>query len=373
VVGVGTMGSQVLHQLAVRGVPAKGFERFGIGHDRGAAGGESRIFRVAYKEGGQYVPLLRSARQAWDELSRLTGTRLLEPTGALTIGVEDDPDIRTITDVIDEWGLDAVRLDDVVAKRFPAHRLRDGDIAVLDRAGGLLRPTTAIRETVALARHAGAEVATGVQVEEVTENGHGVRVRYRRDGEVRTESFDQVVLCTGPWITRALPSWHARVEIRRAVLAWFRPTGERDFRPSAFPVGMRRSGGEHAFSFFPDLGSGVKINLHVPKSVVDEPDQLSAEVEQSYVDRMVAAVSACLDGVEPQPVAVRTYAEGYTPDNHGIIGRPPQLPSVLAMGGFSGHGFKLAPVLGAAATDLVLTGQTEYPIDHLALTRFDIA
>jgi sarcosine oxidase len=70
---------------------------------------------------------------------------------------------------------------------------------------------------------------------------------------------------------------------------------------------------------------------------------------------------------------MRTYMEGYTADNHGIIGRVPDTPSVLAMGGFSGHGFKLAPVFARSAVDLLLTGGTDLPIDHLALSRFATA
>ena len=43
VLGVGSMGSMTLWQLARRGVRAIGFEQFSVGHDRGAAGGETRI------------------------------------------------------------------------------------------------------------------------------------------------------------------------------------------------------------------------------------------------------------------------------------------------------------------------------------------
>lgn len=56
VIGLGAIGSMALWQLAKRGVDVTGFEQFGIGHDRSGVGGESRLFRVAYKEGAQYVP-----------------------------------------------------------------------------------------------------------------------------------------------------------------------------------------------------------------------------------------------------------------------------------------------------------------------------
>ncbi|MFZ2174873.1 MAG: N-methyl-L-tryptophan oxidase [Rhodococcus sp. (in: high G+C Gram-positive bacteria)] len=374
VVGVGTMGSQVLHQLAARGIRATGFERFEIGHDRGAAGGQTRIFRVAYKEGGKYVPLLRQARRAWQELGAQAGTELFEPVGALTIGSADEPDVRTVTDVGEKWNLDLVQLDGVAAaRRFPQHRLLDEDVLLLDRDGGLLHPTRAIRETVKLAQRAGAEILTGAVVEELVEDEHGVTVRYRRGGEVTTTKFDQLVVCTGPWITQNLPGLQSEVEIRRVALSWFEAEEPRHWAPQQFPVGIRRSGGNNKFSFFPDVGGGVKVNLHVDKSVVDDPDQLDSVVAEAYVDEVSAVVGRCTTGLSPRPSSLRTYMEGYTADNHGIIGRIPDMPSVLAMGGFSGHGFKLAPVFAGSAVDLLLTGATDLPIDHLSLSRFATA
>ena len=365
VVGVGTMGSQVLHELTRRGVSATGFERFAPGHEHGAAGGETRIFRVAYKEGGQYVPLLRRARRAWEDLGDRAGVRLLEPCGALTIGLDGDPDVRTVMDVVQEWGLD---VDRVGGERYPQHRLSADDVMLFDREGGLLYPSRAVEHTARLAEKAGARVHTYTQVTAIEDGGSGVTVHYRTaDGDRHSARFDQAVVCTGPWIHTLVPELARDIEIRRAVLTWF--AGGPEWAPSRFPVGIRRSGGENIFSFFPDVGGGVKINLHVPKTVVDDPDRLTAEVEQAYVDRVTAAVDRCLPGLSAPPTAVRTYMEGYTGDNHGVIGRPSRQPNLLVMAGFSGHGFKLAPVFAHAAADLLLNDRTDVPVDHLAISR----
>jgi sarcosine oxidase len=50
VVGVGTMGSQAAWRLAARGAEVVGYDRFAPGHDRSAAGGETRVFRSAHFE-----------------------------------------------------------------------------------------------------------------------------------------------------------------------------------------------------------------------------------------------------------------------------------------------------------------------------------
>jgi sarcosine oxidase len=107
----------------------------------------------------------------------------------------------------------------------------------------------------------------------------------------------------------------------------------------------------------------------VGKAVVDDPDRPEGEVEPEYVDRVAAAAGRCLAGLPARPTAVRSYMEGYTGDNHGVIGRHPGRPGVVVMAGFSGHGFKLAPVFARAATDLLLHDRTDVPVDHLAISR----
>ena len=46
------------------------------------------------------------------------------------------------------------------------------------------------------------------------------------------------------------------------------------------------------------------------------------------------------------------------------------LVEVILCGGFSGHGFKFAPVIGEIAADLALTGETPHDIGFLSLGRF---
>ena len=99
VVGVGTAGSMALWQLAAAGVGAVGFERVAPGHDLGAAGGETRLFRMAYAEGGQWLGPLRRSLEGWRQLERETGTTLLTQCGGLSIGRPDEPYVEAVLGV----------------------------------------------------------------------------------------------------------------------------------------------------------------------------------------------------------------------------------------------------------------------------------
>ena len=59
------------------------------------------------------------------------------------------------------------------------------------------------------------------------------------------------------------------------------------------------------------------------------------------------------------------------PDQHFIIDRHPNHENVFFAAGFSGHGFKFAPVIGEILSDLSLSGSTSHPIDFFRLNRFD--
>ncbi len=59
-----------------------------------------------------------------------------------------------------------------------------------------------------------------------------------------------------------------------------------------------------------------------------------------------------------------------TPDEHFVVDRHPAHERLLLCGGFSGHGFKFAPVIGEIAADIALNGGTEHPIGFLSLQRF---
>jgi glycine/D-amino acid oxidase-like deaminating enzyme len=59
-----------------------------------------------------------------------------------------------------------------------------------------------------------------------------------------------------------------------------------------------------------------------------------------------------------------------TPDGHFVVARHPEHPRLVLCGGFSGHGFKFAPVIGEIGADLALEQGTRHEIEFLSLQRF---
>jgi sarcosine oxidase subunit beta len=69
---------------------------------------------------------------------------------------------------------------------------------------------------------------------------------------------------------------------------------------------------------------------------------------------------------------VRAWAgiEAYMPDGIPVVGPSSTSEGVFHQFGFSTHGFQLGPGTGAVVAELVVTGQTNTPIEALSIKRF---
>ncbi len=332
VVGLGAMGSHALWRLAERGVRAIGVEQFTPGHDRGSSHGESRIIRTAYSEGAGYVPLVLHAWRLWDELEARSGQRLLERCGGLMLGSPSSPWVRGATDV---------------------------------------RPERGVVEAVRAARAAGAEVLEGETVLGIVPDGDRPAVQLSG----RTLVARHVVVAAGAWVPRLVPGLDLRLRVVRRVQAWFETPSLEAFSPKSFPVFLRHQpGGEAAWYGCPSLdGATVKVGLHSWPGIDEPVDPVEGPrpPDGADADRVAAVVEATLPDLRPRPVRMQSCMYTLTPDQHFAVGQRRDLPGLTLLAGFSGHGFKFAPVLGEVAAQLALTGTTDLPIEPFDPHRFD--
>jgi sarcosine oxidase len=353
VVGLGVMGACTLWRLAERGAQAVGFEQFQPGHALGASHGETRIIRTAYYEGAEYVPLAQASFGLWRELEAATGARLLTMTGALMIGKQESHLVAGALKSARTHGLRHELLDaSAMARRYPQHRLREGDVALHESDAGVLKPEACVLAALRRGRDLGASVITGSPAPDL--------------GEL-SASFDHVVVCAGAWLPRLLPGF--RVEVERQVMTWFAPRDVDEFRPERFPVFMRETpeGGDR-FGIPAVHGDLVKVGIHHEGQPTDI-ETLDRTIHDSDRARVEAYVAETLPGLQPQVVKASVCMYSNTSDRHFLAGQVPGHPNVTVLGGFSGHGFKFAPVLGDAAADLAIEGRTEYPIELFSPAR----
>lgn len=364
VVGVGSIGAMVLWQLAERGVSAVGYDSYSPGHDRGAAGGESRILRAAPRRGSQYVPLLRRALQLWGELEEASGQRLFHQTGCVTVGPSDHPALHAVQDIAAKHELSLETLGaGEAARRVPEHPLRDGESMLLDRDGGLLRPELAVLAAASRAETLGAQIQRYTAVLDVQDHGDSATVVT----ETGRQRYDRVILAPGPWTHRfpSIPS--NQVTVSKVDVLWFARRAPRTFLPEQTPVAMRV--GEPAMSCCPGDDGAKIVPREQDKTQIDLPEDLPRDVPTAKATQVGDSVRQVLPGLYPDPIRAAAYSEAYTDDGNGLLGTTDQNGALVVAAAFSGHGFQLAPTIGEIAADLTLDGTTHHDIAFLAPER----
>ena len=371
VCGLGAMGSAALHHLARRGKRVLGLERYTPGHDRGSSHGSKRIIRLGYFEHPSYVPLLRRAYTLWRELETAVGRRLLHVTGIAEIGPPAGPLVQGT--------LASARLHDLrhevlpapeLMRRFPAFRLPQDYVAVLQPDGGFLEAEPSIAAHLALASAAGARIRSGETVRAIEPRAGRVRVITDRG----TVEAGAAIVAAGAWTKSLLPEFGATLRVTREVMGWFAMADGDPSSAGQLPVFIIESRhGMHYGIPSPPGASGpteIKVAKHHHRNETVDPDAYDRTVSAEDEALIRAAIADHLPVANGELTAAKTCLYTMTPDGDFLIDHLPGAPNVIVASPCSGHGFKFAPVIGEVLADLATTGTTAHDIGRFSLGRF---
>jgi glycine/D-amino acid oxidase-like deaminating enzyme len=200
---------------------------------------------------------------------------------------------------------------------------------------------------------------------EVTDGG--VELRLSNGNRV---SAKKLVLSLGPWFQEALESLGVPIRVQRNVQAWFSPATDA-YDSARFPAFLLDRAGLPAPLYgFPDFGAGIKSAFH-GLGELTTASEINREVDLARdVEPIVRALEQWMPGSTQAFREAKPCMYTLTPDGHFVIDRHPEHANVILCGGFSGHGFKFAPVVGEVGADLALAGGSRHQIDFLSLRRF---
>lgn len=372
IVGVGSVGSMASWQLASRGARVIGVDRFSIPGPFSAYAGESRIFRKVYAEGGHYTPLLQRSQDLWRDLEKVSGTGLLNTTGAVTIYDEHNPRLAPLLAAGKDNGLDFefLRGDEARAK-YPEHVIRDTDVTILDPEGGYLKSEKAVTAALAEATRLGAQFLGNRKAQSVEE--HGDRYIVRTDQEEIIAS--RVIISQGNGAGAVCKELGVHLSVLPQILTWFPAVDPAAFCREGMPVFLRRAEEDGRpdkaqFYGFPSAdGWTVKVVASIFLGEVESMEK-PPTWDPQHLDTIRAWVQEFIPGLMPEPLRVAVCADGHLPDATGLLGKVPGMDGVVVAAGFSGHGFKMASALGAVAADLVLDGTTATDVSFMNAARF---
>ena len=372
VVGTGGIGSAAALQLARRGVRVLGLDRFPPAHGRGSSHGQTRLIRLAYYEHPDYVPLLLRAHGLWHALAADVGRELLVESGLAIAGPETGAVVAGTRRAADRHDLALERLTPAEAMaRWPALRIPADWVALHEPRAGYLRVEDCVRAQMAEAIRAGADLRHGLTVAGWEADADAVRVTTDRGVFVA----DRLVLCPGAWAADLLRLPVPTCTVLRKSLFWFDPPA------AAGPV--HAAGRLPCFAFdtpagfcygFPALDHrGVKLAEHTGGQLVADPLLVDRRIDAADAARIDGWIDAHLPLLGHARTAHTVCLYTMSPDGHFLLGTHPDHEQVTIAAGFSGHGFKFAPVIGEAVADLASCGRTLLPIGFLSPTRFGSA
>ena len=361
VIGAGVHGASVAFHLANRGVRTIVIER--TSPAGGPTGRSSAIVR-AYYTNAFLAAVARDSIAMFGDFERHTGRDAgFRETGLLVLHPpEDEPTVREVVPRLNDQGIptDLLEPQQVVAE-WPAFDLDGIAIAAFERDAGYADPVLTTQGLLERARELGAEIHLGRGVTAIEPEGSAWTVS-TTDASVAAE---RVLIAAGPWSAplAAMVGVDLPLTVERHIVATF--AWSDDTRVPAhgdLPNGYYfRPEGDELFLMGP---------LH-PEPNVD-PDAFDERVGGDEAERLGSGV------IRRAPALRHATARGgwaslydVSPDWQPVIGEI--AAGVFVDAGTSGHGFKLAPALGAHIADLLTGVEADPGLEQLHPRRFEEA
>ncbi|GAA2425346.1 N-methyl-L-tryptophan oxidase [Streptomyces macrosporus] len=372
VIGLGIMGASALFHLSQRGMKVLGVEAHGPLHDLGSSHGQTRIFRRAYWEGEQYVPLLNRSYAGWMELNDATHDTIALKTGGLFVGPPDSGLVQGSRETATRCGIDHEYLDaGEISRRFPAFHVRDDAVAVYEPDALMLFADRARLGYLSRAASGGAHMVHGQAVRSLKpEAGDAITVF----GDGWQVSCGAVVLTTGGWIGDFLPGEiGALVTPMRIPVYEFdvAESCERDHLPGRFPVFLFEDAEGTLVYGLPkwrSVDGGLKLGFHnrqLSPLDVDGARRPPTDAERRELWRTIKALLPGVHSTGRGTSCVYTMSR----DESFLIGRSREMDGVVYASACSGHGFKFAPGIGEVLAQLAIDGRSTVDVSAFAPER----
>jgi sarcosine oxidase subunit beta len=369
IVGGGVMGVSIAHALSQRRVGrVVVLEKSFLG--AGSSGKSGAIIRQHYSNQLTASMAQKSLRFFEQFDSVVGGPSVFTHTGmAIVINERDRAGLEANVAMQRELGID-VRI--VSAQELmtldPNARLAEDELAAYEAEAGYVEAVQVVASFAEAARRNGADIREGVEVRALALDGQRAVGVDTNEGRYHCRT---IILATGPWAAQLARDVGVPLPVqacRTQVALYRRPPdfGRRGLVYGDFVQGLyfKPTHGEilHAGTI-----GGEEINDPV------DPDHYNESADADWLPQVRQRLS------RRYPAMHRSYGRGgygalyaITPDWHPILDRIPGLEGMYCAVGFSGHGFKMSPIVGQLLAELVVDGRTStLDITPLRLKRFE--
>lgn len=355
IIGAGVMGSATAYYLSKTEKNILLLDQYEVKNDLNSSQDHSRVFRYEYGTDEFYSKLAVKSLKLWKEIEIESKTKLYFQSGCLLLGGTDDSYAMKSYKTMNKLKLPIELLEGKELKdRYPQFNC---DTAVLDPNGGVIEASTAVNTFVSLAQKNGVQVRTKAKVVNIDKKS----VTLESGEKILT---DKIVVTAGVWNTKLLKN-KIKVIPSRQELIYFQPKNLELFQKEKFPTFGHLESGFYGIPIHKI--NAVKIANHFPGKPAD-PDTVDRKATQEFMDEcrnfLRQYIPELADG---EVIESKVCLYDMTTDEDFILDK--LTDNIVIGAGFSGHGFKFAPMIGKILADLVSKGKTQYDISRFSLSK----
>jgi len=369
IVGGGVIGVSIAHALAQRKVgKVVLLEKSYLG--AGSSGKSGAIIRQHYSNVLTAAMAQKSLRvfERFDDL--VGGPPVFTHTGmVIVVNERDRAGLETNVKLQRGLGIDVRMISAKDLSSLDPHAKLAGDeLAIFEAEAGYVEAVQVVASFAAAARKNDVGILEGIEVQSILKEKSRITGVETNRGRIACKTM---ILATGPWAARLAGGVGSPLPVQacRTQVALFR-------RPTDFGKhGPVYGDFVHGIYFKPTHGDMIHAGSLAGEEINNpvDPDMYNESADSDWLPQVRRRLSG------RYPIMERGYGRGgygalygITPDWHPILERLPALEGAYCAVGFSGHGFKMSPIVGKLMSELIVDGQAKtLDISPLRLSRFD--
>ncbi|XP_051891520.1 peroxisomal sarcosine oxidase isoform X2 [Pristis pectinata] len=329
VIGAGIQGSYTAYHLSKNSKTLL-IDQFALPHSRGSSHGQTRIIRKAYSK-TCYTHMMTECYQLWKQLEAEANVELFRTGFKRYQETQETADAGMWSNQQSAGGT-----QQDLFRRFGG-TIRDGEKVVEIHPGSLVAVTT----------------TTGI---------------YRAKS---------LVITAGPWTNKLLNLVGLQLPLKtlRIIVCYWKEKVPGTYGISkGFPCFLRMfsSAFQHHFYGLPsnEYPGLMKVCYHNGNDSDPDERDIAFRLPSQDVNLLSDFLSKEFPGLDPKPAVIEYCMYTNTPDLDFILDHHPDHRNIIIGAGFSGHGFKLAPVVGKVLSELCIGKKPSYDLSPFKIHRF---